>query len=195
MTECLICGRAMDTETHLPLDVYRRANCEPERDLLDWRFAPELAKECRTFEVCPRASTGRPPSTVPLPPKVPPTTSPTSHSSGRSATSRPRSTVSASTTTTTPASERREAPGESAATPPFVSANRERTTVSTSLRPAVNRLVTENVVLTYLSVGHSHRYHPVLSPRVQHRGMGHRKVATHPRGCVVLYRTRRLTRR
>jgi len=34
-TRCHICGRAMVTGTHLPLDICRRAGCEPEREHLN----------------------------------------------------------------------------------------------------------------------------------------------------------------
>jgi len=45
MPNCWICGRAMLHPSHLPLNICRRAACEPEREYLDWRWANKLAKD------------------------------------------------------------------------------------------------------------------------------------------------------
>ena len=43
MAECFLCGRAMVTEdTHLPLNICRRASCEPEHDHLVKQYAELL---------------------------------------------------------------------------------------------------------------------------------------------------------
>lgn len=43
MTECHICGRAMVTETHLPLDICKRASCKPEREHLNKQWGGILS--------------------------------------------------------------------------------------------------------------------------------------------------------
>lgn len=58
MPECWICGRATVMDDWLPLNICRRASCEPEREYLLNRFKRELAHDYFRIESWGRDSVG-----------------------------------------------------------------------------------------------------------------------------------------